>query len=283
MTDQSDDIDIAAQRSPKYPYIALDKALERVTVLNAQVRDTSQTREVMARAYGKPASSSATIQTFATLNQYGLLEPVLAQGGQRKLRVTQLARSILHPNAPSDVVNNGRKIAALKPKIFKEIWDAYGSTAGLRDGVVLYYLTQDREKEHGTVFTEKAAHEVLRVYRSTLEFAGLMQDGEGGDSNAVIDENVDADEVGQLQEIREGTRLEKERATNFPVPQSNAVRAESADERELQAGLLSKIASYRVLVRGPIGVREIERLIRKLEMDKEILADEPDDLRDILS
>jgi hypothetical protein len=46
-------------------------------------------------------------------------------------------------------------------------------------------------------------------------------------------------------------------------------------ERELTTGLLSKDASFRLIVSGRIGVREIETLIKKLEIDKEILA-EPD-------
>ena len=37
---------------------------------------------------------------------------------------------------------------------------------------------------------------------------------------------------------------------------------------------LAKDASFRLIVKGRVGVREIERLIRKLELDKEILADE---------
>jgi len=45
-------------------------------------------------------------------------------------------------------------------------------------------------------------------------------------------------------------------------------------ERELTTGLLSKETSFRVIVNGPVGVREIERLIRKLELDKEILAEQ---------
>ena len=48
-------------------------------------------------------------------------------------------------------------------------------------------------------------------------------------------------------------------------------------ERELTTGLLAKDASFRLLVSGHVGVTEIDRLIRKLELDKEILAD-PDDL-----
>lgn len=45
-------------------------------------------------------------------------------------------------------------------------------------------------------------------------------------------------------------------------------------ERELTTGLLAKDASFRLIVTGKVGVKEIERLIRKLELDKEILADE---------
>lgn len=45
-----------------------------------------------------------------------------------------------------------------------------------------------------------------------------------------------------------------------------------AGERELTTGLLSKDANFRLLVSGPVGVKEIERLIAKLELDKEILS-----------
>jgi hypothetical protein len=47
-------------------------------------------------------------------------------------------------------------------------------------------------------------------------------------------------------------------------------------ERELTSGLLSKGANFRLIVSGAIGVKEIETLIKKLEIDKEILAGEDD-------
>ena len=50
-------------------------------------------------------------------------------------------------------------------------------------------------------------------------------------------------------------------------------------ERELTTGLLSKDASYRLIVSGKIGEKKIERLNRKLELDKEILADLGDEPR----
>jgi hypothetical protein len=44
-------------------------------------------------------------------------------------------------------------------------------------------------------------------------------------------------------------------------------------ERELTTGLLSKDASFRLIVSGSVGEKEIDRLIAKLTIDKEILAE----------
>jgi hypothetical protein len=51
-------------------------------------------------------------------------------------------------------------------------------------------------------------------------------------------------------------------------------------KRELTTGLLSKDASFRLIVSGPIGVKEIEMLIKKLGIDKEILADKSEEATD---
>jgi hypothetical protein len=275
------ELDVARQRSPAYPYIPLDLAMERVKKLYDQVRDHPQPREVLAKVYGKPPTSSATIQTFATLIQYGLLENVV-QNGQRRLRVTALARTITHPNAPAEAVANGRKTAALNPLIFRELWDRYGAMTDLADDVPLFYLTHDR-REQGAAFTERAAHEVLRVYRATLAYAGLT------DSDKLLPEEEEEEEgtEGVTHESSgRGPMPQPDRPrSHLPSSQASGRLALAEHERELQTGLLSKSASYRVIVSGRVGVKEIERLIRKLEMDKEILADEedprdPDDLRD---
>jgi hypothetical protein len=67
-------------------------------------------------------------------------------------------------------------------------------------------------------------------------------------------------------------------------PNSGAAGGEKvkvmAGERELTTGLLSKDASFRLIVSGNVGVKEIERLIKKLELDKEILADQDDEAED---
>lgn len=264
--DAASEIEFAKQRSPKYPYISLDMAVERARRLYDQVKDSAQPKDVMAKVYGKPATSSATIQTFATLSQYGLLEPVLS-GGVRKLRVTALTRSIINPNAPDDVVSVAKKTAALSPNIFKELWKEYGTAEGMNDAAILYYLTDGRVQEHGAAFTDRAAQEVIRVYRATLAYAGLSE----SDNNSV---DVVMEPEAETEDVSRHVGPAVERAERpLAAPQSRIVEM-AQGERELQSGMLSKGASYRVIVSGQIGVKEIERLIKKLEMDKEILADE---------
>lgn len=50
--------------------------------------------------------------------------------------------------------------------------------------------------------------------------------------------------------------------------QANAL----SDEREIMAGVLSRDVSFRLLASGSIGVREIDLFIRRLELEREILA-----------
>ena len=54
-------------------------------------------------------------------------------------------------------------------------------------------------------------------------------------------------------------------------------------DREFMSGVLAKDASFRLIVRGNIGVKEIERLIEKLEIDRQILAEQDDDEQPSLS
>ncbi|MEA2988627.1 MAG: hypothetical protein QOG83_1338 [Alphaproteobacteria bacterium] len=58
----------------------------------------------------------------------------------------------------------------------------------------------------------------------------------------------------------------------LPRERSSSWKASATDDR---APL--KEASFRLVVTGIVGVKEIERLIKKLELDKEILADQEND------
>jgi hypothetical protein len=58
-----------------------------------------------------------------------------------------------------------------------------------------------------------------------------------------------------------------------PAPPGGKAKV-TAGEPELTTELLAKETSFRLIVSGKVAVQEIKRLIRKLEIDKEILVDQ---------
>jgi hypothetical protein len=117
-------------------------------------------------------------------------------------------------------------------------------------------------------FSDRGAPLFLKIYDGTIAFAGLSQ-GDKIEPDSAEDAEVGGDGGNELEN-------EPPPATDLPPPPPPLVKGAIImdGERELTTGLLSRDASFRLIVSGPIGVREIERLIRKLELDKEILADE---------
>lgn len=75
----------------------------------------------------------------------------------------------------------------------------------------------------------------------------------------------------------DGSQLETdgEEEDDLPPPPADKIHQKvkvMENERELTTGLLSKDARFRLIVSGSVGVKEVERLIKKLELDREILA-----------
>lgn len=125
------------------------------------------------------------------------------------------------------------------------------------------YLTRDKG------YNDEAAKTLIVQYRATLAYAGLAEPAIMPDE-AVVDEGA--------RETAAGRKLGGVLSPPPPPPPIPPARVNLMQgERELTSGLLAKDASFRLIVTGEIGVREIERLIRKLELDKEILAEQADD------
>ena len=119
-------------------------------------------------------------------------------------------------------------------------------------------------------FNDKAAPIFLKVYDDTIAFAGLTT----SDKITSVDEDKEGEDEGDDIDPADGSR--DDTPPRHPLWQKELKIM--ASERELTTGLLAKDASFRLIVTGKIGVKEIERLIKKLELDKEILAesDEPE-------
>ena len=118
-------------------------------------------------------------------------------------------------------------------------------------------------------FSEQGARDFLKVYDLTITYARLSNSDKA--TQVIADDGLeDTNDNGK-------TDLSSDRnASQQPAPRQKDIKV-MAGERELTTGLLAKDASFRLIVTGKIGAKEIDRLIAKLQLDKEILAEQDDD------
>jgi hypothetical protein len=158
------------QRSPNYPALGLEEAIAAVTKLHEKDRCHAVPASIVHERWGYKAHSSVATQSEAALKAYGLLA---AQGEalDRKVSVTSKADRIIR-NAPDrDAMVQE---AALQPRIFAELWKRYESEGLPTDEVIQSYLVWERKDGQ---FTQDAAKEVVKRFRSTIEFAKLSPGG----------------------------------------------------------------------------------------------------------
>ncbi|WP_426314514.1 hypothetical protein ACN9MF_28240 [Methylobacterium fujisawaense] len=182
-------------RSPPFPFIPLERALQRMR----EFADYSKGHPVrmlsaVAGAWKYNPKSSGGIQTVAALKGFGLIIDS-GSGDERKIQISELGRRLLR-SPPPQVRQNMVKEAALKPKLISEYWSQWGANRP-PDDECLWTLKDERG------FTDEAAAKFVSVYDATLAFAGLTL----SDTLSVSDEDTEADLVGEPDE--EGAMLEE--------------------------------------------------------------------------
>jgi hypothetical protein len=160
-------------RSPPYPAISLGRAITRTKELYAKALHHPVGISVLADSWNYKSKSSGLWATAAALLHYGLLKDE-GSGDKRRFTLTDAALRIARDPDP-DSAKRLELIqkAARAPKIFQELWDAYGSAQTLSDMVFKSRLTVDRADQGLAPYSEAAAEEVIKSYRETIAFAKL--------------------------------------------------------------------------------------------------------------
>src|SRR5206468_2533585 len=111
-------------RSPNYPFVNLEKAIERTKQIYEQDRRHDVPAKVVSekRWEYKPGSSQGD-QVIAALRAYGLVE-VSGASDKRMVRVSDRGYRILAGAADA---GERLKDAALSPSIHGELWQKYGT------------------------------------------------------------------------------------------------------------------------------------------------------------
>lgn len=238
-------------RSPRYPIIGLREALEKAQAVYKADNRNKIPKELVAAHMGYSGLNGASLGIISAVSKYGLLE-----GGRDAMWITPRAVDIFEREKNDPDRSAALLAAAHEPELFRALDESFPDKAS--DAALRSYLITKRE------FLPQSAERLVRAYRETRE----LVDAECGVYNSPAEEDV------PVQTAYEPTP--RSPAPPPPAPAAAAVMPRSG-ERELVTGLLSKGASFRVVVSGTVGVKEIERLIRKLELDKEILADTSED------
>lgn len=239
------------ERSPAFPFISLKAATERLEQFSKKFGRHPVPANKVGLAWEMKPESSQAAQTLAALKAFGFLD-YEGSGSNRVAILTADGRNYLRAQQ-EEIKSKILKRAALAPKNFHRFWEFWGGDRPI-DEICLDELVLKYQ------FNEKAAPTFLRVYDETIAYAGLV------DSDKIPPDD-NGDDEGPEDEI----------PPEDPLPPEKKVKKLMAGERELSSGLLSKEANYRVIVSGEVGLKEINRLIAKLTLDKEILADKDDD------
>lgn len=167
MTDDPEQTDKGRkERSPSFPFIALDKAVERLRAM-AEAHKRSHTRlATVGETWGYGAKSSGLLQTVAALKAFGLIDD-MGSGADRRVQVSDLGWRILHDERPG-AREQAILEAAQKPRLIAEYVGQWVPDRP-SDSHCLSELHLDRG------FTSDAAKLFLRVFDDTIAFANLKE------------------------------------------------------------------------------------------------------------
>jgi hypothetical protein len=169
-------------RSPNYPAIPIDQAIDLVGKLHSKSRTNVIDRESAAKDMGYSGLTGRSLKILGALGQYDLVKA----SGKGNLRVTPVAVDILH-----GITENDRKTAlrhaGTAPKLFKSIVDRF--TDGIpSENVIRSFLIQ---QGYADVAISPAIKSFIETNRF-LEDAGAY-DGHGpsDDDESLLDAQVD--------------------------------------------------------------------------------------------
>jgi|SRR6218665_879167 len=257
----------------RFPFVSLEKAIARAEELYKA--DPSGREMAVTTAFGVwkySDKSSGGHQTVGALKMYGLIKDD-GSSETRKLALTDSAKRYFKDEREEERVKLKQQFA-ITPKLIAVMWDIWGVEPPT-DTVARSYLKIERS------LNEQASRSFLGIYKENLAFAEFKSgDKILGEGAEVQDEK--AVDFGSRQHTSPQTpSAVSVKPLQTPPQQAQKGFVLMDGERILQDGILSQNATYRIVVSGKVGPKEIDRLIKKLELDKEILADQGEDFSDL--
>lgn len=157
------------KRSPNFPCIDLEKAIERAKQVYQRDKTTAVPITLIHDRWDYKAMSGMLQQVVAALKAYGLIQDE-GSGKKRMIRVSESARKILLDHGDKSQII---KSAALRPKVFANLWEKFKSNGIPEDDVLRHYLLWEYEP----AFNEDSVDSCIGTFKDTIAFANLSDSG----------------------------------------------------------------------------------------------------------
>lgn len=148
------------QRSPNYPSLGLDGAVEAAKALYKREGRTAVPPEVAVKAWGFTTLSGNARSRLAGVRQYGLLE----NDSSGRVRLSQRGLTLAVAEPSSTEYQRELREAALEPDIFQELYQGWREAS---DETLRHHLIVGRK------FSEDGARRLIDAFRTTLDVANL--------------------------------------------------------------------------------------------------------------
>jgi hypothetical protein len=253
------------KRSPNYPSISLDRAMNLIEKLYDAYHRTAVPAKIGLETIGYSIKSSSGKQVLASLSYYGVITREGTKADE-KIKISDLGFRILKAPSLSDRQSATRD-AALKPAIFKKIYHDHPDS-----------LPQNRllewELESTFDFNPNTIPDFIDVFKKTMGFAKIYE-------SDIIEEESKAQE--EVEPVESGEKDMKNTTVqltpSLPLPSiTSSGRLE--EEREKANYPAGRGVTLRIIAtgKGKITLEALEDVIKKLEMDKKYIAeDQPAD------
>lgn len=237
---------MVGKRSPRYPRLALSRAVELVERLYKGAHQSRVDADTAARVIGYSNSSSgAAAVAIGALRQYGLVD-----GLRGDVQVSDVAMRILQPMSEEEKSEALRE-AARNPETFAQLLSQFGGELPQSDEPVKAYLVRQLG------FSQSGAEEVVSTLRDTLSSLP-----------ALIPSTASEPEV-------EPRDTGSESAASSPAVVSSAPRPQ-AEEGELVILPLGTDCRAEIRFVGEVTATAYERLIRHLQLLQDMLVEDED-------
>jgi len=241
------------QRSPSYPSLTLEQAIDLAGKVHKANRTNVIDRETAARDMGYAGLTGRSLTVLASLAQYGLIE----KAGKGNIKVTRRAVEILHP---VEEAHRAEAIidAAESPALFRTLRERFPEGVPSENALRSFMVQSD--------FNDVAIGPALSAYIETIAFAEKAKEsGRTGPS------------ASEPEESRSHPRPIEDNVTQAAVttapPATRALPTMDADLNRITMN----IEGDRVLLGGVFDLKGLRQLEKKIITLKALLAVEEDD------